>query len=256
MMNPIYTIYKATNIVNGKCYIGFTSKWPDRIDQHISSALNSTDTSRKFYCAIRKYGPDAFMWEVLYQSLDVTHTHKVMEPYFIAEHKSNSEFGYNMTDGGDGVIGYEWSDDLRTKHSKLISERHKRNREYYSLHPELKPESKPRKKPESYNRSPHKQETKDKISKAKRGLKWTEETKQRVKETQVRPTQLTEEHKSNISKALLGKPLSEEHCRKISEGKKGKPFTEEHKKHCVDQEHQKLQKDLMRLLQIRRTQNE
>lgn len=95
----IYTVYKATNTKNNKVYVGFDSYWPNRQKSH-ESASKKWDT--KFYRAIRKYGFENFIWEVIYQSLEYEHTLKVMEPFFIHEHDSYNT-GYNATLGGDGV---------------------------------------------------------------------------------------------------------------------------------------------------------
>jgi group I intron endonuclease len=106
-MSSIYSIYKATNTINNKVYIGFTSKWPLRISQHKSHSKNS---KTKFHKALIKYGQNSFSWELLYQSKDLQHTMTIMEPYFIAEYNSFGKGGYNLTKGGEGTIG--------TKHKK------------------------------------------------------------------------------------------------------------------------------------------
>jgi len=105
----IYTIYKATNKVNGKVYIGFDSNWPSRIREHIRQTKY---LSRAFNSAIRKYGEDSFSWEVLYQSRDREYTLNVMEPYFIEENESYAPKGkgYNLTKGGEGTRGYKRPD--------------------------------------------------------------------------------------------------------------------------------------------------
>jgi len=97
-MSSIYSIYKATNTITGKCYIGFDSDWPNRQKSHKRSAKKTNNT--KFYNAIRKYGWENFNWEVLYRSKDKDHTLNIMEPYFIKENNSLNN-GYNMTIGGD-----------------------------------------------------------------------------------------------------------------------------------------------------------
>jgi len=94
----IYTIYKASNLENNKIYIGFTSNYTKRIKEHKSASKNS---EYALYLAIRKYGWDAFIWEIIYQSYDKEHTHKVMETFFIKEYDSMYN-GYNMTNGGEG----------------------------------------------------------------------------------------------------------------------------------------------------------
>jgi group I intron endonuclease len=113
----IYTIYKSTNIINGKVYIGFDSNFPNRKNVHKSA---SKKQNYKFYRAIRKHGWDNFVWEIIYQSKDKEHTLKIMEPYFINEYNSFYA-GYNSTFGGDGTFGLILSDSAK----KLISEKNK-----------------------------------------------------------------------------------------------------------------------------------
>jgi len=119
----IYSIYKATNIVNGKVYIGFDSSWPSRKYKHKQRSLNG---KQSLYCAIRKYGWDNIVWEVIYQSKDAEHCLSVMEPYFIKEYNSY-ENGYNMTIGGDGSIGYKHTSEMKKYLSEIrmgISHKH------------------------------------------------------------------------------------------------------------------------------------
>ena len=102
----IYTIYRATNILNGKVYIGFDSSWPKRKTEHKNSI--KYDDNYKFYNAIRKYGWDNFNWEVIYQSLDYDHCFNTMETFFIIEHDSLAN-GYNGNKGGGrGAFGARW----------------------------------------------------------------------------------------------------------------------------------------------------
>ena len=100
----IYTIYRATNTLNGKTYIGFDSAWPQRKTDHLYRYKTPRKWKSAFYDAITQYGPDAFVWDVIYQSTDYEHTKDVMEPRFIAEHRSFGD-GYNMTAGGEGTKG-------------------------------------------------------------------------------------------------------------------------------------------------------
>jgi len=96
------TIYKATNSITGKSYIGFDSAWPKRKNRHLENA--NYNREGKFYDAIRKYGWDKFQWEILYQSKDKEHTLNVMETQFIREYNTFNQ-GYNMTEGGEGCFG-------------------------------------------------------------------------------------------------------------------------------------------------------
>lgn len=111
-MSSIYSIYKATNTITGKSYIGFDSCWPNRKKSHKNRMCEKNNI--KFYNALRKYGWDNFIWEVIYQSLDGKHCLSVMEPFFIKENNSFCD-GYNSTLGGEGVIGYKHNDEKRKK---------------------------------------------------------------------------------------------------------------------------------------------
>lgn len=107
----IYTIYKATNKITGKCYIGFDSNYPERVSEHLKGAFNKNNTaySTIFYKSIRKHGKENFDWEIQYQSREKHYTLNVMENHFINEYRSYIKFndcnGYNMTLGGEGTFG-------------------------------------------------------------------------------------------------------------------------------------------------------
>jgi group I intron endonuclease len=112
----IYSIYKATNKVNGKSYIGFASRWPARQQEHYWESFreNHACYHSHFHRAIRKHGWESFEWELLYQSKDGTHTLKEMENFFILEHNTY-EKGYNQTLGGDGSLGRKHSEETKAK---------------------------------------------------------------------------------------------------------------------------------------------
>lgn len=138
IVDEIYTIYKATNIINGKCYIGFTSNFHNRLLDHRKNFRNKNSKKyyNKFYCAIRKYGWDNFQWEFLYQSKDKDHCLSEMETYFIKEYNSfalvENSNGYNLTLGGEGTPGIVKSERSKKHHSEKMkgrkfTEEHKSN---------------------------------------------------------------------------------------------------------------------------------
>lgn len=112
-MTNIYTIYRATCLINNKCYVGFDSKWPRRKKEHLYHVGKACGMFSK---ALAKHGVDNFVWEILYQSLDGDHTLNVIEGYFIKENNSFAPGGYNLTLGGDGCLGYIKSAEIRAKH--------------------------------------------------------------------------------------------------------------------------------------------
>ena len=98
-------IYKVTNIINGKLYIGQTTRFiQDRWERHINDALsNRLDTH--FARAIRKYGPENFVVE----QIDVASTQEELnekEIYWIKFYNTVKN-GYNMTDGAVGGNTYK-----------------------------------------------------------------------------------------------------------------------------------------------------
>ena len=220
----IYSIYKATNKINGKSYIGFDSNWPNRYKQH---KINHRYKKSIFYSAIRKYGWDNFNWEIIYQSKDRNYTLKVMENHFIVEHKTFLKFpdcnGYNQTLGGEGAFGYEFTKEARLK----LSESHKGK-----THSE---ESR-KKISEAFKGKKLSEEHKNKISESHKGKKLSEEHIRKMSQGlrgRISPNKgktLSEETRKKMSEANKGKILSEETKKKMSEYRKGRVFSEEHKK--------------------------
>lgn len=92
-------IYKVTNKVNNKVYIGQTSKSLDERKQaHYKQSRLSSNTN--FHRALAKYSIFDFIWEEI-ASTDNKETLNDLERKFIEEYDSFKS-GYNMTLGGDG----------------------------------------------------------------------------------------------------------------------------------------------------------
>ena len=93
-------IYKATNKINGKSYIGKTINFKSRKAGHLQCAKKNV--SGLFYNAIRKYGQQNFEWTILFK--DYCHPNKLneLEKFFIAYYETFGKNGYNLTFGGDG----------------------------------------------------------------------------------------------------------------------------------------------------------
>lgn len=120
----IASIYKATNTINGKVYIGVDSNWPKRKNGH--KCESRKNKGHLFSQSVSKYGWENFQWEIIYQSLDYEYIRDVMENYFICEYRSFIGFddcnGYNMTLGGEGLLGRKQSDELNKLQSKVIKD--------------------------------------------------------------------------------------------------------------------------------------
>ena len=103
MSTKTYKIYKCSNNINGKVYIGYTHKSLEkRMIEHRSCSKNGS--YYLLHKALQKYGEDNFSWEIIFESKDKEHVLEKMESYFIKEHNSYFEtgHGYNMTHGGQG----------------------------------------------------------------------------------------------------------------------------------------------------------
>ena len=107
MENKVYIIYKVTNIINNKCYIGLTSRdFETRRYEHIYES--NSDSVFKFHQALRKYSTDNFTWEILENGLESIKIANEREIYYIQHFNSYSN-GYNMTKGGGGRDNYFFS---------------------------------------------------------------------------------------------------------------------------------------------------
>lgn len=95
-------IYKITNQINNKCYIGQTIKSAEeRWKEHQAHAFGSHENDQKktLYKAIRKYGVENFTFEVLQDGIDNFEDLDKAEIYWIDFYNSFVK-GYNETFGG------------------------------------------------------------------------------------------------------------------------------------------------------------
>ena len=121
----IYLITSPT----GHQYVGKTvANVRRRWLEHKSDALKRRVRSR-LHNAIRKHGPEVFKVQPIAQFTN--HEQLVRaEQLFIAELGTRSPQGYNLTDGGDGSIGYRHTEDslrkMRGRRSPLTPEHRRR----------------------------------------------------------------------------------------------------------------------------------
>lgn len=89
-------VYKVTNTVTRKVYIGMTSGRVNRRAQFHYNTTFNTDYNHPFYNSIRKYGWDAFEWETLYKSNNRQRLFD-QEEVFIEQYQSTDrDHGYNL----------------------------------------------------------------------------------------------------------------------------------------------------------------
>jgi len=174
---PFGVIYKVTNLINGKVYIGQTiAKFSVRKSQHIYDAKNGSNVH--FHLALRKYKSENFLWEIICDCVSIEECNE-KEKYFISFYQSTDrEKGYNLDFGGKNSERSEETKNKIKLSKQNISE-----------------------------------ETKDKIRKANTGKKLSEETKSKLRVANL-GKKLSEETieklKSNNCKYWKDKKLSAE----------------------------------------------
>lgn len=108
-------IYKATNLINGKIYIGMTTKTLEhrvKVHKRDSQRLNTY-----FYQAIRKHGFDNFKWKVI-DTAETMEELEEKERYYIKLYNcfDNKDVGYNTQSGGNSL--YEITEEHRRQRSE------------------------------------------------------------------------------------------------------------------------------------------
>lgn len=186
----MYKLYKITNSVNNKLYIGITKlSVKQRWAQHIKDSAIPTYPLHR---AISKYGVDNFVVEILVESEDRSYISGLEEP---AIQKYNSRAnGYNVAKGGyGGDLGPEAnqkrrttllgrSEDVKTHYSNLQRARQVGKTKYNDQGRRAQSE---KMKGNSFARGLiHSPETKKIISEANKGPK-SVETKRKMSESAI-----------------------------------------------------------------------
>ena len=209
----MYKIYLITNLENKKQYVGITKfSITERFYQHTKRGFILTE-------AIKKYGEDKFSIELI-EEVDTAERAYELEQSYIKEYNSKVPYGYNITDGGDGIFGWEATEEYRQECSERVKQLHKE------------------KKVGMYGKR-HSDETKRKMSEASKG------------NNRCAGRVLSEESKEKIREKHLGKTLSDETKKRISENHhdvNGKNNPMYGKKHSPETIEKMRQKALMRRL--------
>lgn len=108
-------IYKITNNLNGKCYIGQTTNSAEyRWYQHCKKSSKS-----KVSVAMQKYGKDNFTFEIVDETAVDRWDLYNLEMFYIKKYNSIQPTGYNLTSGGDnGHNVWEFMSEEDTKQYK------------------------------------------------------------------------------------------------------------------------------------------
>lgn len=186
-------VYLVENKINGKKYIGQTTKnLHQRRIRHIYEAKANL-TTMPFHEALIKYGEENFVWAVLEKCYTKCEMDE-MEFHYIQQYNTYGKDGYNATMGGDGAVGVRFTEDRRKKARLSIY-----NSPIYGK----------KGKDHPFYGQRHSAESRKKISEALSGDKHPFYGKP-----------CSSERKANISESLKGRKLSETNKLKISETRK------------------------------------
>ena len=205
-------IYKTTNLVNGKIYVG----------QHTSKTFNSKylGSGKVLKKAIDKYGIDNFCCEIIEVCNSLEELNE-KEIYWISKLQSKEEsIGYNIADGGNKLS-------LSGKHNPMFGKKNAATLEtkmkisnslqkYYETHDGY------------WKNKTHSDETKKKMSISRTGKKLVRRIKDYKPWNCGKP--LTEEQKQRLRLAHTGKHHDITTKEKISNSLKGRIFSDEHRK--------------------------
>ena len=120
-------VYKITNTVNSKSYIGISVHEPEkrRIKAHLSGHGN-----RILARAVKKYGRDAFTYEILEANV-FDEFLPDLEVAYIANYNTVAPHGYNLTYGGEGNLQYpEYGGDRNQRQRAQRKERYATDPEF------------------------------------------------------------------------------------------------------------------------------
>jgi group I intron endonuclease len=229
-------VYCATNLVSGKKYVGVTTKTLClRIQQHFRSKKRTP-----FNCALRAYGTNGFKIE----QIDTAQSREELfqkEMKWIRELKTQHPNGYNLTQGGDGIVNP--SPEIRAKNAA----EHRGKRASLETRRKMSVTRRGRKMPVGFADQVRRwmtgrivsEETKQKISEVQRGKKRGPYSPERCAAVSAgcMGRKVSPEVRARISKTLRGnipwnkgKTLSAAHCQNLSRAHMGKKRSVESKR--------------------------
>jgi group I intron endonuclease len=198
--NTFY-LYTVTNKVNGKVYIGRTVDPMYRWRGHMYEA--SYGKKHYFARALRKYGKDGFDWKVVSKT-DSWEASGQEEIRRISEAHDNGVELYNTTSGGDGVLGYKFTEESTSRRVAKVTGR----KNTAETKAKMSLAAKGRVIPQA---------TRDKISATLKGRKRDPEAIVKSADAR-RGMKNTDSHNQAIRRAKTGVPLSEAHRAALTSG--------------------------------------
>ena len=177
-------VYLITNTVNDKKYVGITADTIDkRFRKHVNDAMLRKN-NMVLHKAIRKYGGNSFEVSLL----DIAKTHeqlKDLEYHYIKQYEAKVPHGYNLTDGGEGIWGYKFTEEQKNRLSEAHLGQKAWNKGLGNYHSEETLRRMSESQKGKKTKSPSK-ETRLKIAKALTGSKRTDAAKKKMSDANKR----------------------------------------------------------------------
>ena len=107
-------IYKITNTLNGRVYVGQSSNIESRLAAHRRSLVRGAHDNQRLQRSWNKYGPDVFVFEVL-EAVNDNSALVDREQFWIDALNAAAGGGYNMCPAAGSCKGYKHSDETLAK---------------------------------------------------------------------------------------------------------------------------------------------
>lgn len=189
MDDIVWSIYRITNLLDNKVYIGQTKDPKGRWSRHKSDARLGKKRNWHLYDAMRKHGIDNFVFEIIAQTKIMAEVDQLETDLIDLYKSSDRDLGYNISAGGqtNKLVSVE----TREKMSKAAMGR------------------------EPWNKNkPCSEETKSLLSQAnignkfRLGVKTSDETKTLLSKINI-GKKITKKTRRKMSQSMLGKNVGE-----------------------------------------------